>query len=231
MHVNCQECNARTHSIFCELTPSEIDSVSHYKTVTQYKKKSIIFNQGGQPHGIYTVNSGKVKIYQITENGKEQIVRLAKEGDVLGYRALLTGEKYSCTAETIEDSKICFIPKSVFFDMVDKNISISRRLLQLLSADLKRAENKISTLVEKPVRERLAEAILFLKEIYGFEADNATLNIVLTREEIANIVGTSKETAIRLLSELKDENVVQFVGKKIKVTDLKTLNHLANLLD
>jgi CRP/FNR family transcriptional regulator len=231
VHVNCHECQARPVSIFCSLSKDEISNVSKYKTVTSYKKKSIIFQQGAQPHGIYTVNSGKVKIYQVTETGKEQIVRMAKKGDVLGYRALITADKYSCTAEVIEESNICFIPKSVFLDMTTQNGSISNNLLKLLSTDLKRAENKIANLVDKPVRERLAEALLFLKETYGFEGDNATLNIVLTREDIANIVGTSKETAIRLLSEFKDEHLVEFEGKKIKLSNIRSLAHLANVQD
>jgi CRP/FNR family transcriptional regulator len=231
LHVNCHECPARPLSIFCDLSKDEINNISTIKTVTVYKKKSVIFHQGGLPHGIYTVNSGKVKIYQVTENGKEQIVRMARKGDVLGYRALITGDKYTCTAEVIEESNICFIPKSVFFEMSDKNGSISNNLLKLLSHDLKRAESKITTLVEKPVRERLAEALLFLKEIYGFEKDGATLNVILTREEIANIVGTSKETAIRLLTDLKDENIVQFEGKKIRIADMKTLKNLACITD
>ncbi len=231
VYVNCQECSARPMSIFCGLTTGEIDQVSHHKSVTIYKKRSIIFNEGDTPHGIYTVNTGKVKIYQITETGKEQIVRMVRPGDVIGYRALITGEKYSCTAEVIEDSNICFIPKSVFFQMTEENASISKKLLRLLSIDLKRAENKITTLVDKPVRGRLAEALLFLKETYGFENDAATINIILTREEIANLAGTTKETAIRLLSELKDEKVLEFSGKKIKIKNLPSLISLANICD
>lgn len=231
VHVNCRECKARTASIFCEITPEQIEMVSHFKTVTVYKKKSLIFNEGSHPHGIYTVNSGKVKVYQLTETGKEQIVRLAREGDVLGYRALITGETYSCSAVAIEDSQICFIPKSVFADMIGSNRSITQNLLRLLSGDLKRAENKIATLVDKPVRERLAEALLFLKETYGLEPDNTTLNIILTREEIANIVGTTKETAIRLLSDLRDEEVIAFSGKKIVLNNISRLSSIANLSD
>lgn len=227
--VDCEKCVARLQSVFCELNPDEVKNVSHYNSVSVYGKKKVIFHQGALAHGVYTVYSGKVKIYQNTENGKEQIIRMARKGDVLGYRALLTGEKYNCTAETIEDSNICFIPKSVFFSLIDQNLSVSRKLLQLLSVELKRAENKISTLIEKPVKERLAEAILFLKEIYGMEADNCTLNIILTREEIANLVGTSKETAIRLLYELKDDKILEFMAKKIKIRNFQGLSNLANL--
>jgi CRP/FNR family transcriptional regulator, polysaccharide utilization system transcription regulator len=231
VYINCQECLARPMSIFCGLSTQEIDKVGHYKSVALYKKRSVIFNEGDNPHGIYTVNSGKVKIYQLTETGKEQIVRMIRPGDVIGYRALITGEKYSCTAEAIEDSVICFIPKSVFFNMAEENGSISKKLLRLLSIDLRRAENKITTLVDKPVRGRLAEALLFLRETYGMESDNATINIVLTREEIANLAGTTKETAIRLLTELKDEKILEFSGKKIKIKNIPSLVSLANVCD
>lgn len=218
-------------SIFCGLTENEIDKVSFQKDVRQLRKKSIIFREGEIPHGIYTVNAGKVKIFQLTETGKEQIVRMARPGDVIGYRALITGEKYSCTAETIEEAYICFIPKNVFFSMTEENASISKKLLRLLSLDLKRAENKIATLVDKPVRGRLAEALLFLKETYGLENDNATINVVLTREEIANLAGTTKETSIRLLADLRDEGILEFTGKKIKIKNYNGLISLANICD
>ncbi len=230
-YFNCRDCSARHSSIFCNLSEEQLDDINHHKSLSTFRKKTVIFNQGTTPHGIYTVNTGKVKIYQLMESGKEQIVRLARPGDVLGYRALITGEKYLCSAETLEESTICFIPKAKFSEMFEKNPTISRNLISLLSSDLRKAEHKITELVEKPVKERLAETLLFLKEVYGLENDNCTLNIVITRGDIANITGTSTETAIRLLSEFKDLNLIDFNGKKIILKNLKTLSELANLTD
>lgn len=196
-----------------------------------YKNGQVIFNQGSFPHGLYVVNSGKVKIYQLADNGKEQIVRMAKKGDVIGYRALLSHEKYSSTAEVLEETSICFIPRDLFFGFIENNSSVSMMMMKLLSQDLKKAEHKITDLAQKSVRERMAEALLYMKETYGLEQDDATINVVLTREEVANIAGTSTETAIRILSEFKNDKVVEFIGKKIKILNAKTLITIANITD
>ncbi len=123
------------------------------------------------------MNSGKIKIAQPGDEGKEQIVRLAKDGDILGYRALLIGDKYSCSATAIDETSTCFIPKDSFFNLIGKNANLSMEIMKLLSHDLKKAEHKITVLAQKPVREKMAEALLFLKETYGYENDNATINI------------------------------------------------------
>ena len=104
-------------------------------------------------------------------------------------------------------------------------------MMKLLSSDLRRAEHSITNIAQKPVKERLAEAILFMKETYGLEADNMTLSVVMTREDIANFVGTATETAIRLLADLKHDNVIEFVGKKIKIVNYKQLVFAANIDD
>ncbi len=228
---DCKNCESRLSSIFCSIDESDLEALNNNKGCTAYKKRQIIFSQGTIPHGLFVIYSGKVKLYQLAENGREQIVRMAKPGDVIGYRALLSNDHYSSTAETIEESNICFIPKTLFFSMMNKNSSITSQLMKLLTVDLKSAEHKITDLAQKPVKERIAEALLFIKETYGFENDNKTINVVLTREEMANIVGTATETAIRLLSDLKHEKLIEFEGKKIKIINLKKLIDTANIND
>lgn len=229
--VDCKNCESRLSSIFCTLEDVEVDALNDNKGCSSYKKSQVIFSQGTMPHGLFVIYSGKVKLYQLAENGREQIVRMAKAGDVIGYRALLSSDRYTSSAETIEESNICFIPKELFFNMMNKNSSITVQLMKLLSYDLKNAEHKITDLAQKPVRERMAEALLFIKETYGYEKDNKTINVILTREELANIVGTATETAIRLLSDLKFEQLIEFVGKKIKIINLRKLTDIANIND
>jgi len=229
--VDCKNCESRLNSIFCTLEDTEIDAINNNKGCSFYKKRQIIFSQGAKPHGLFVIYSGKVKLYQLAENGREQIVRMAKAGDVIGYRALLSDDHYTSFAETIEESNICLIPKELFFSMVNKNSSITVQLMKLLTHDLKNAEHKVTDLAQKPVKERIAEALLFIKETYGFEKDNKTINVVLTREELANIAGTATETAIRLLSDLKSEQLIEFVGKKIKILNLRKLTDIANIND
>ncbi|MBL8007086.1 MAG: Crp/Fnr family transcriptional regulator [Ignavibacteria bacterium] len=227
----CESCQVRVESVFCKLTDDELNSLSIQKHCNYYQKGQTIFSEGNKPFGLFCINKGKVKISQSGFEGKEQIIRLAKDGDILGYRALISGEGYSATATVIEDSKVCLIPKEVFFDLLQSNSEITKSVMKLLANELKDAESKITNLAQKPVIERLAEVILMLKEYYGYEDGESMLNITITREEIANIVGTATETTIRLLSELRKEGVIDLSGKKIKILNNNTLIKLANLYD
>jgi len=143
---------------------------------------------------------------------------------------LLSGEKYNATAIAIEDTNICFIPKEIFLVILQKDASLSFEMMKVLSNELKRAEEKITHLAQKQVRERMAETILFLKETYGLDKDDH-VNIQLSREEIANLVGTATETAIRLLSEFNKEHIIELSGKKIKILNQPKLVKTANLYD
>jgi CRP/FNR family transcriptional regulator len=229
--VDCQNCKKRFTSVFCRVENDTVDSINDEKVCTPYKKGQVIFHEGARPLGIYCVNRGKIKLVKLGEDGKEQILRLIKPGDLMGYRALLSGDRYSASAVVMEDSGICFIPKELFMGVLQKDGVLSMEIMKLLSDDLRKAETNITHLAQKPVRERLAEALLFIKETYGFEVDGKTIDLKITREELANIVGTATETTIRLLSELKNEGVLQLDGKKIAVLNLAKLVRIANIDD
>ncbi len=228
---DCASCESRGKSVFCELNKDEIEQFDSEKGCTLYKKGQVVFNAGAYPHGLFCIKEGKIKIFRIGDEGKEQIVRLAKAGDILGYRALLSGDKYASSAEVIEDSKICFLPSSSFLKILEGNGILSMQIMKLLSHDLKNAEHKMIDLAQKPVRERVAEALLYLMQTYGLTKDGQTINVVLSREDIANIVGTATETAIRLLSELKNDQVIALNGKRISILDQQLLIKAANVYD
>jgi CRP-like cAMP-binding protein len=229
--VDCQNCKKRFTSVFCRVENDTMESINDEKVCTPYKKGQIIFHEGSRPLGIYCVNRGKIKLVKLGEDGKEQILRLIKPGDLMGYRALLSGDRYSASAVVMEDSGICFIPKELFMGVLQKDGVLSMEIMKLLSDDLRKAETSITHLAQKPVRERLAEALLFIKETYGFEEDGKTIALKITREELANIVGTATETTIRLLSDLKNEGILQLEGKKIAIMNLAKLVKVANIDD
>ncbi len=229
--IDCHTCKFRMRSVFSDLSPEELELINESKTCSIYKKGQIVFHERAYPHGLFCVNEGKIKLVRAGTDGKEQIVHLAKNGDVMGYRALLSGDKYSCSAVTMEDSSLCFIPKTVFTGMVEKSPRLALQMIRLLSNELKQAEKNITNFTQKPVKERLAQSLLLLKETYGFEEDNQTLNIAVTREEIANIAGSTRETVARTLSELNEDKVVELNGKKIKILQFKKLVDIANISD
>ena len=164
-------------------------------------------------------------------DGKEQIIRLVKPGDPLGYRSLLSNDRYNASAIALEDSGICFIPKDLFLGVIQKDSTLTMEMFKLLSDDLKKADIQLTHIAQKPVRERVAEALLFIKETYGFETDEKTIAARISREDIANIVGTATETAIRILSDFNKEGVIALSGKKISIVDAQKLLRIANIED
>ncbi len=229
--ADCLHCAKRFTNIFCNPAYDSVEEINEEKICTSYKKGEVIFKENTNAHGIFCVNSGKLKLSKRGDDGKEQIIRLAKPGDPMGYRSLLGGDRYNASAVALEDSNVCFISKEIFLKILKKDSMLSLEMMSMLSDDLKKAENKITHLAQKPVRERLAEALLFIKETYGFEADGKTIDASFTREDIANIVGTATETAIRLLSELNKDEIIKIKGKKIEIIDLMKLVQVAHIAD
>jgi len=164
--------------------------------------------------------------------GHQQIVRIAGPGDILGYRCLLADEPYSATAETLEEATICFIDKKTFLHILETHPSTSFHVMKALAHDLRLAEEKMTNMVHKNVRERLAELFLVFKAKYGKKSNEGhKLNISLTREEIAELIGTTQETAIRLISEFKKDSLIKVKGREITLVDLPALTKTANLPD
>jgi len=225
--LDCRECSKRHNSVFC--SAKHIDDLSGSKITSVYKKGQTIFNEGTYPFGLYCINAGKIKISRNGDDGREIIIRLAKAGDLIGYKALLSGQKYTASAVALDDCTVCFIPKDSFINLLKSDADLSLGIMNLISTELRKAETKVAHLAQKPVRERLAETLLFLKETYGVESDDKTLSVQLSREEIANIVGTATESIIRCLSELRKEGIVELEGKKITIIDKGLLIQRANI--
>ncbi len=203
----CSTCEARLQSVLNELAEGNLETVASSKACNFYKKGEIIFREG-----------------------KHQIVRFAKAGDVLGYRSLMSGDLYAVSAAALEDSIVCRIPQETFFQMFHTDEAFSVRVIQVLSGELQRAEEQMLKLAQKPVRARLAETLLILKEVYGTEnGDNPPLNVTLSREELASVVGTATETLVRALADLKREHLIATEKKKIRIVDLPGLVHACNL--
>lgn len=227
---SCDNCTNH-NDLFCGLTLNDRKELSENKGSNVFKSGHTIFYEGNQPHGIYCIHKGKVKLSKLGADGKEQIIRLAGKGEVLGYRSLLSNSSYDATATAIEDCEVCHISRGSFMKKMGENGRLAFNMIQLLSDNLKESEDKLISITQKTVRERIAQAILLLKTKFGFEEDGATLAVVLTRREIGEIANVTTETSIRTLSELKKEGVLELNQKKIKIADMKQLIFIANLED
>jgi len=227
----CKACNIKKHCIFSNLESRYLGEISKNKDFNFYKKGSIIFHENNYPQGVYGIYEGKVKVYKTSEVGKEHILRLAKTGDVLGYRSVITGEKHGVSARVLEDCRVCFIPKNLFIESLKNSINLTHKVIEILSLDLKNAESKIIDLVQKSVKERVAASILLLKNFYGMEKDKKTINTTLSRGDLSDLVGTATESLIRSLAEFKKNKILALNGKKIMILNVKLLEKIANLMD
>lgn len=225
--LDCIGCLIRSHTCFADLDTADLGLMNVSKVTNMYKRGQIIFYEGMMPTGIFCLNRGKIKISKRGIDGKEQIVRFVVEGGLLGIRALLGGRKYSASATTLEDSIVCFISKETFFRIAEKNPKITECMIMLLSELLEEAEKKMTSMAQKPVRERLAESLLLLNNLFHTDSGPCLLNedatITLTREDLANIVGTATETVIRLLSEFREKGYVSVEGRDITILDIEGL--------
>lgn len=220
-HVSCEACAVRTNSLFGQFSPDEVSKLNHHKSCQFYKKNQTIFVEGSFPRGVFCINHGKVKIYALGDEGKEQIVHIAKAGEVIGFRAMLSGEQYKLSASTLEDSNLCFVSKDDFLNMMDTNASLRNSLIQELSKELGERAIFITNLAQKTVRERLAYSLVILADVYGEEPIN------LSREDLANFVGTATETLIRLLKDMKEEGFIDTQTRKIFILKKEELIQLA----
>ena len=214
-------------SIFSTLTPEEKEDLRNNITFTSYKKNEFIFTEGGKPSGFLFLKEGKVIIYKEGFGKREQIIRMTKPLGIIGYRALLAGEKHIGTAITNEDSTVGLITPEYLNTHLLKNPAFSLRLLQTLSRELGFSNARTVTLTQKHIRGRLAESLLLLKEKYGWENDGATLKVYLSRDEIASLSNMTSSNAIRTLSIFSGEKVIAIDGRKIRILDIHKLEKIS----
>lgn len=214
--TSSESCPCISQGIFCDLDEKSIALVSMYKVMNQYKKGQTLFTEGAPNFGLYCINAGKIKVTKAAGDGRETILRILGPGDVIGHQNILTNDKNQNTAIMIEDGSVCFIDRKFITELIQKETSVSINLIKKLSAEMTASENRNAAMSNKNVRERLADLLLSLKTTYGIkEAHRVRLDIKLTREEMASIVGTANETIIRFISEFKDEGILEQEGKVI----------------
>lgn len=225
---SCRDtCQNLNKCLFMAVDQSEL---SQHLSLHTYQKNQKLFSQGNIADGAFCVKTGKIKMVVTGNEGKESIVRIVGAGDVIGHRALLCNDGYHASAIALEDTIVAFFNKEYFFSAIDKHGSVALNLLAQLSCLVGKAETKNATLIHKNVRERLAGFLLTLKEAYGIQESNRiSLDIKLKREEMAAIVGTTRETLARLLSEFKNENIILQEEGVIFIINEKKLIEFANL--
>jgi CRP-like cAMP-binding protein len=227
--ANFENCIDNMKSVFSVLTPDEKEFIKKQLISNFYKKGEVIFKEGDKPTGLICLSDGKVKVFKEGVGGREQIIRMAKPVGFIGYRALFAEEIHHATAVAIEDSVTCLIEKDIVYQLLRQNAEFSISIIKSFATELGFSLDRTVTLTQKHIRGRLAESLIFLKDTYGFENDNATLKVYLSREDIANLSNMTTSNAIRTLSAFAGENVIGIDGRKIKILDLLKLERISDL--
>lgn len=224
----CEQCATRGSTVFCDLSPADVGAMSHSKIHRMLRRGETVYCEGDEPAGIYCLYDGAIKIFRNGRDGREQILRLVRPGEIFGYRALLSAQPHTNSAAALDEVSLCHVPRAMFLSMAAEKPAFSFKLLELLSGELRNTQNRIVDLAQRSLRERLAEALLLLRQTFGFQSDGVTIDTRMTRIEIAEIVGAATESVIRQLAQFEREGLVELNGRRIKILTADGLLEAAN---
>lgn len=221
-------CYQKLKRTFATLTADEARSLLAPGAVRYYKKGEQVYSEGTRIKGCYFVYSGIIKIYQTGHEGKNQIIKFDREGDIFGFRSVIRREPACSSVEPLTDAILCYIPDAALLHLIKSNAGFAYDMVQIACKELGESNHYIRDIAQKSVRERLAEVLLTIAADFGMEKDG-TLKLNITREDLSNIVGTATETVIRLLSDYKSEGLVDSLGRKIVLLNIEKLKTIAGL--
>ncbi|MTK53701.1 Crp/Fnr family transcriptional regulator [Paludibacter sp.] len=211
------------------LTGEQLDYLRSNSKMQQFKRNEMIYCEGETPTHLLCLIKGKVKVYKDGVGGRSQIVRMIKPIDYFGYRAFFAEEPYLTAACAVETAMIFMIPSEVIGKLLKENNDLALFFIKAMAIDLGIADTRIVNLTQKHIRGRLAESILFLVDSYGLEEDGATLNIYLSRDDLASLSNMTTSNAIRTLSNFATEKIIAVDGRKIKIIDEERLRKISRI--
>lgn len=226
MNIPCSEClNENCAMKLC--IPRWENLLAKNKGMLNYPKKTKIITQGSPVAGIYFIYSGEVKVYIQGRSGKEQIIRCAKDGDILGHRGYPAHNAYSISAEALSDTTLCFLEKDVFLELLEANPNLTYDMMFFYASEMRRMDELLMSMVELDTGERVANALLKMKEFFGVDPDGKTISSSISRQDLARFAGTVPEVVTRFLKELESQGIIGMDKRKISLLDEEALQDRA----
>ncbi len=224
--VSCRECNNEDCLIKRHCTPDYLAKIGLKRVQIEHQAKDSIFREGGYVGGIYFIQHGKVKIIAHGGDDREQIVRMATDGQIFGHRGL-GDDLYTVSAFALSDTVVCFIDNDTMYDAYMHNPKLTYQMLEFYSLELQKAEVRMKYLAQMNVREKVAEALLLIRDVFGTHPADGTLNVCLSRQEIADMTGAMVEQVSRELGEFQKENLIAKTGRSgIVITNVNGMLEL-----
>lgn len=231
IHNNCTDCTVREDRLFCNMTQATVAALDSIKFTSVYPKGSLLFVEGEQPRGVFILCSGRAKLTTSSSEGKVLIVKIAEPGEVLGASATILGKPYEVSAETLEPSQLNFIKREDFLRFLSTNAEASMHTVQQLSEKYHAAQREIRSLgLSQTTGEKLAKLLLDWCQREGESTPKGIrLKVLLTHEEIAQMIGTTRETVTRLLSDLKRKKIIDVKGSTVLVLQKDDLQQMVSI--
>ncbi len=205
----------------------ELEALKEGRSINRYKKKQVIYTEGNHPSRLFYLQKGKVKTFKRNEDGKELIVGLYNEGDFIGYIPLLENKTYRETAEALEDTELAIIPRAEFEELLGSNPSVMKKFIGILARNIDDREEQLLAIAYNSLRKKVADTLITLYKKYNAQ-NVADFQIDLSRENLAAIAGVAKESLIRMLGELKEEQLISLDGARIRILDYAKLERMFN---
>ncbi len=228
-NVDCQNCSKDKDSIFNLLDKGERELFEKNKQCTGYKKGEIIYKEGDMPGGLICLCTGKVKIFKEGVGGRDQIIRMERPTNFIGFRALFADQHYIASAVAIEDCSLCYLEKTILEKLIKSNGNFALKVINILAKELGFSNERTVSLTQKHIRGRLAESLLVMLNTFDFEEDGKTIRVYLSREDLANLSNMTTSNAIRTLSTFASEGVISIDGRRITIEKLEELKKISNL--
>jgi CRP/FNR family transcriptional regulator len=227
---SCLTCKLRAERIFCDLPASALQTFENIKYATAYPQGAVLFVEGQMPRGIFVLCKGTVKLSINSPSGRTMIVKLAEPGEVLGLSATISGKAYEVTAETIDPCQVNFVKREDFLHFLKEDVEACFKVAEQLSEKYHNACNEVRSLgLSHSAAEKLAKLLLEWSTKNGESAKSEPrLKLRLTHEEIAQMIGTSRETVTRLFADMKKHQIVQSKGSTLVIRNTAALREIAN---
>lgn len=219
----------RSVPMFRDLSEDEMESLSNMMIQRSYPKKSIVFNEGSEKEAVYFIQSGLIKTYKTDENGHQHIVSFLKTGDMFPHTGLFHNNPYPATAETIVPTELLAMPVRPFEHFLTAVPGVSVKMMRVMSEKLLELQAKLQELTGHDVQNRGQSFLLKLAENNGrMKNGKIHIDIPMTHQDIANTIGTTRETVNRLLNQLRKEGIVEMSRSGFVIHDLEALRHWAD---
>jgi len=223
----CITCKVRNCSILKTCDKETLSAISSFKLSKSLHKGDKLFSEGDAVMGIYFIKSGHLKIELNGKQGRPLILQFVGKGTVLGHRTNSNHLYHSFSATAVSDVQYCYVPQHLFTGIIEKSATLKQLIINQILNELELTQNKTIKLAHKSVREKVADALLVIADVYEYETTQQSFRISFCRQDIADFVGTTKEQVSTILKDFEKEHIIKCVARKFSYMNIPALREIA----